>query len=647
MIRYVKGTAPPAVAESGRGGPWSDRKDGRCERSGWSRSCCCWFRHARCGPPRARVRRRPPRPHRSRRARRRRGRVPIRSRRRCRSCRVLPSRSSTAAPRAPKPCCRRRSRERSSSRAAAARCTSRPTVRRSSPSTRAPGASAGMRTTSRATPRPPRTRCCSPTRTSRRARLQRARRRRARRRPARRRAMRSSSPRPTAAGSTRSRATGRGRRARVLLRIPREPGPRGVVRGVRWRTGRRLWSNAGNANVGRPPPALVGATLLQSFWESGAILVNAMHAFDVVTGRELWRRGYGPRPLGTGPGVVYLDTTWFPLQLDDYVPLGVGTVDLATGTLLREYYYKPDRARNWPRRANTPFGATGAHVGGGFVTFEVDGAWYRYDADRDPNAAHAVRLDGIDDVATWFTATRALVTANGTNRAGALAARPHRAAAAGRRCLARAGRGRRRRHAVRRRRHPAAGVRPRRHSGARARRGAVRHRHRRDRAPSRRRGTLPGRARGRRRAADRLHRSRRAACGRAAAPAAATARALRALGHARARAARRAVLVRPAVVAVVDRRRTERGARDRLDARRRGRPGRRDRPGHRARRGRPGTAARARRSGAPARRRRRRARNDLVQRRLGVHRESLRPDGTLRRCRSARCRTRRRRPAPS
>jgi hypothetical protein len=106
-----------------------------------------------------------------------------------------------------------------------------------------------------------------------------------------------------------------------------------------------VWSNRGAANVGGPP-TLVGRTLLQSFSESGAILVNAMHAFDVVNGRELWRKGYGPRPLDTGPGVVYLDMTCFPLQLDNYVPLGVGTVDLATDSLRHEYYYKPDVPRN-------------------------------------------------------------------------------------------------------------------------------------------------------------------------------------------------------------------------------------------------------------------------------------------------------------
>jgi outer membrane protein assembly factor BamB len=177
-------------------------------------------------------------------------------------------------------------------------------------------------------------------------------------------------------------------------------------------TGRELWANRGTAFPGGPPEQ-IGGTLLQSFSESGAILVNAMHAFDVATGRELWRTGYGPSPLGTAADAVYLDTTWFPMQLDDYVPLGVGTVDLVSGTLRHEFYYKPDPARNWPRRPNAAYGARGAHVAGGFVTFEVDGAWYRYDADRDPNHAHAVRLDGIDDVAAWFDGPLALVEANG------------------------------------------------------------------------------------------------------------------------------------------------------------------------------------------------------------------------------------------
>ncbi len=177
-------------------------------------------------------------------------------------------------------------------------------------------------------------------------------------------------------------------------------------------TGREIWVNRGTAAPGGPPEQ-IGGTLLQSFSESGAILVNAMHAFDVATGRELWRMGQGPRPLGTAADAVYLDTTWFPMQLDNYVPLGVGTVDLASGTLRHELYYKPDPARNWPRPPNSPYGARGAHVAGGFLTFEVAGAWYRYDADRDPNQAHAVRLDGIDDIAAWFDGPLALVEANG------------------------------------------------------------------------------------------------------------------------------------------------------------------------------------------------------------------------------------------
>ncbi|HWT05853.1 MAG TPA: PQQ-binding-like beta-propeller repeat protein [Xanthomonadales bacterium] len=178
------------------------------------------------------------------------------------------------------------------------------------------------------------------------------------------------------------------------------------------RSGREMWESLGTGGISSPP-VLVGTTLLQSFSESGAITINAMHGFDVVTGRDRWARGFGPAPLGVAGNLIYLDSTWFPVQLDAYFPLAVTTLDATTGTALHEYGYKPDPARNWPRQPNTPFGATGSHVAGGFVYLQVAGAWYRYDADRPPAEAHPVRLDGIDNIAAWFDGGAMLVSSRG------------------------------------------------------------------------------------------------------------------------------------------------------------------------------------------------------------------------------------------
>src|ERR1700681_4900888 len=177
-------------------------------------------------------------------------------------------------------------------------------------------------------------------------------------------------------------------------------------------SGREMWESLGTGGISSPP-VLVGTTLLQSFSESGAITINAMHGFDVVTGRERWAHGYGPAPLGVAGNLIYLDSTWFPMHLDAYFPLAVTTLDATTGTALHEYGYKPDKARNWPRQPNTPYGATGSHVAGGFVYLQVAGAWYRYDADRPPAEAHPVRLDGIDDIAAWFDGGAMLVSSRG------------------------------------------------------------------------------------------------------------------------------------------------------------------------------------------------------------------------------------------
>jgi hypothetical protein len=50
-------------------------------------------------------------------------------------------------------------------------------------------------------------------------------------------------------------------------------------------------------------------------------------------------------PLGVAGNLIYLDSTWFPVQLDAYFPLAVTTLDATTGTALHEYGYKSEAHR--------------------------------------------------------------------------------------------------------------------------------------------------------------------------------------------------------------------------------------------------------------------------------------------------------------
>lgn len=173
-------------------------------------------------------------------------------------------------------------------------------------------------------------------------------------------------------------------------------------------SGRALWSVRGLAG-GPDPPHQLGGTLLQSFWQSGAILHNSMYAIDVRTGRVRWMTAKGPAPLGTSGGTVYLDSSWEPGQFDRYEPLVVATVDLARGKALHEITYRPDPQRNWPPTGDRPHSASARYVAGGFVYLEVGAHWYRYDADRDPAEAHAALLERTD-IRAVLSGTRLIVT---------------------------------------------------------------------------------------------------------------------------------------------------------------------------------------------------------------------------------------------
>jgi hypothetical protein len=178
------------------------------------------------------------------------------------------------------------------------------------------------------------------------------------------------------------------------------------------RTAHEYWETRGTGGASGAPTQ-IGATLLQSFFESGAISVDAMYGIDVATGRQKWRTGWGQQPLGIGRRVVYLDDTWFPAQTENYIPLTVATVDPATGTKLHEYNYRPEPERNWSPGQISPNAERSSHVAGGYVYLRVNDKWYRYDADRAPADAHPARLDGVDDILAWLDANKLLVRAGG------------------------------------------------------------------------------------------------------------------------------------------------------------------------------------------------------------------------------------------
>ncbi len=160
-----------------------------------------------------------------------------------------------------------------------------------------------------------------------------------------------------------------------------------------WRT-REVTGGAGQ------PPVVVGTTLLQDFWNSGATMSNAIFAIDVRTGHVKWSRTNGPHPIGYGDGFIYMDTTPCGSMYWCFHSLDVDAVDLATGKSRTHVSYLLDDVTD-----TTPQGgmvaAADPHVAGGYVYFRLHGRWYRYDIPRAPAHAHGVRLDGITPRA-WF-----------------------------------------------------------------------------------------------------------------------------------------------------------------------------------------------------------------------------------------------------
>jgi hypothetical protein len=163
-------------------------------------------------------------------------------------------------------------------------------------------------------------------------------------------------------------------------------------------TGERLWKSYGGGAQVNGPPLMRNGVLLQPFVDDGAILENVLYAFDPKTGHALWRSYAMNAPIGYRRNIAYVDATWFPEQTENYVPLTVEALDVATGKRIDSYTYAPDPQRNSATYRNSPMAA---YVTGGYVYLRVNGMWYRYDADRYPSAAHPSRLPGIDVAAAF------------------------------------------------------------------------------------------------------------------------------------------------------------------------------------------------------------------------------------------------------
>ncbi len=161
------------------------------------------------------------------------------------------------------------------------------------------------------------------------------------------------------------------------------------------KSGEHLWKTYGGGGRVSGDPLMHDGVLLQSFMDDGAILENVLYAFDPKTGHALWQSlSNSSAPLGFRDSTAYIDSTWFPEQLDNYVPLTVAALDVRTGKKIDEYTYAPDPQQNAATYRNSL--PMKAYVAGGYVYLRVNRTWYRYDADRDPSAAHPSRLDGLD-----------------------------------------------------------------------------------------------------------------------------------------------------------------------------------------------------------------------------------------------------------
>jgi outer membrane protein assembly factor BamB/streptogramin lyase len=161
------------------------------------------------------------------------------------------------------------------------------------------------------------------------------------------------------------------------------------------KSGKHLWKTYGGGGQVSGNPLMHDGVLLQPFMNDGAILEDSLYAFDPKTGHALWLSyANNSTPLGFRGRTAYIDSTWFPEQTDNYVPLTVEALDVRTGKKVDAFTYAPDPQQNAATYRNSM--PIQAYVAGGYVYLRVNGTWYRYDADRYPSAAHPSRLPDLD-----------------------------------------------------------------------------------------------------------------------------------------------------------------------------------------------------------------------------------------------------------
>jgi hypothetical protein len=157
---------------------------------------------------------------------------------------------------------------------------------------------------------------------------------------------------------------------------------------VRPATGARLWAAELSGGSYSAPQVVGPNVLMHDGYDGGAMIVQALRALDLRTGKERWRdtRSWGSIIAVRGQRIYELIAD--PADLDSYKPATVHWFDTQTGHG-ESIDYAPDPQKNWH---GTNPATHDAKISGKYVYVGVQGTVYRYDLDRPAASAHATRI---------------------------------------------------------------------------------------------------------------------------------------------------------------------------------------------------------------------------------------------------------------